>query len=105
MKTIELNGYDLNDLPDGKGLYAIYSRKNGSLGNCIYVGETENIRESTIKHLSSSEENECLRTFAQSKIIILRFELMPNSDKEQRLDIAREWTDRFHPRCHPSPLP
>jgi hypothetical protein len=97
---MELSRYGLEKLPDGKAVYAIYSRKSGVLGNCIFVGETEDIKKSMIAHLSDAEPNECLRTFAQAKAILLRYELMPNSNKAQRLDTELEWIDRFGPRCN-----
>jgi hypothetical protein len=47
------------------------------------------------------EKNECLRDFMQSdKTNLMQYELMPNSTKEERVEMQDEWIEKYDPRCN-----
>ena len=102
-ETVNLGTINLDDLPQRKSVYAIFAQSKDSLKpiNCRYVGETDNLEERTKAHLSENEQNECLRKFMQSdKTKLMTFELLPNSDKDDRLRIENEWIKIHNPECN-----
>ncbi len=103
MEDIEINKNNLDALPQKKVVYAIYAKdtNDGKPINCRYVGETDNLKERTNKHFSDSEENECLKQFMRSNLTkILVFELLPNSDKDERLKKEAEWINKLKLKCN-----
>jgi excinuclease UvrABC nuclease subunit len=100
-ETIILDENNLDDLPVRKSVYAIFASIDNKPVNCRYVGETDNLKERTNYHFSKSEQNECLKEFMQSnKMKILIYELLPNSDKEERLKKEKEWIRKYNPQCN-----
>ncbi|MCF6268137.1 MAG: GIY-YIG nuclease family protein [Melioribacteraceae bacterium] len=102
-ETVNLGTINLDDLPQRKSVYAIFAQSKDSLEpiNCRYVGETDNLEERTKAHLSENEQNECLRKFMQSdKTKLMIYELLPNSDKAERLQKEKEWITAYNPECN-----
>lgn len=102
-ETVNLSTMNLDDLPQRKSVYAIFAQSKDTLKaiNCRYVGETDNLEERTKTHFSENEKNECLRKFIQSdKTKLMIFELLPNSDKEERLLKEKEWITALKPECN-----
>ena len=101
--TINLSEFDLDELPKRKTVYALFEsdKKTGKPTNCRYVGETDNLQERTKAHFSTDEQNECLKTFMQSsKTKIMIYELLPDSDKAERLKKEEEWIKIYNPECN-----
>ncbi len=101
--TVNLSTMNLNDLPKRKSVYAIFAQSKETLKpiNCRYVGETDNLEERTTAHFSENEQNECLKKFMQSdKTELMIYELLPNSDKEDRLQKEEEWITTYNPECN-----
>ena len=101
-ELVNLDDIDLDDLPQRKAVYAIFARHKETKKpiHCRYVGETSDLQERTKAHFSKGEKNDCLREFMQSNSIkLMRYELMPNSTKEERLERQEEWTEKYNPRC------
>ena len=87
---------NLGDLPEKKAVYAIFD--NGF--NCIYVGQTKNLRQRMTEHFSENEKNECLRKFMQSdNEKVLTWEILDSSDEDERLEKEKEWIKRYNPKC------
>ncbi len=102
-ETVNLGTTNLDDLPLRKSVYAIFAQSKDSLKpiNCRYVGETDNLEERTKTHFSENEQNECLRKFMQSdKTKLMIYELLPNSDKAERLQKEEEWITAYNPECN-----
>lgn len=102
-QIVNLNEINLDDLPKKKSIYTIFARDKETLKpiNCRYVGETDNLEERTKAHFTSSEQNECLKEFMQSsKIKMMIYELLPYSDKKDRLAKEKEWIRNFNPKCN-----
>lgn len=101
--TVNLSEIDLNELPIRKSVYAIFAsnKETGNPINCRYVGETDNLQERTKAHFSDQEQNECLKVFMQStKTKIMIYEVMPNSEKKERLEKENEWIENYNPECN-----
>lgn len=101
-ELVNISTMDISDLPKRKAVYAIFaeSKRDGSPINCRYVGETDNLEERTKTHFSDSENNECLKEFMQSeKTKLMIYELLPHSDKEERLEIEKKWIAEHIPEC------
>ena len=101
--TVNLSTIDLDDLPQRKSVYAIFAQSKDTLEpiNCRYVGETDNLEERTKTHFMDSEQNECLRKFMKSdKTKMMIYELLPNSDKGERLQKEIEWINNYGPECN-----
>jgi excinuclease UvrABC nuclease subunit len=102
-QLVNLGEIDLDDLPKRKSVYAIFaqSKETNKPINCRYVGETSNLQERTKAHFSEAEENDCLKEFMQSNLTkLMRYELMPNSTREERLEKEGEWIEKYNPRCN-----
>lgn len=100
---VNLSDINLSDLPKRKAVYAIWAQSQDSKEpiNCRYVGETDNLEERTKAHFSKSEKNECLKKFMQSdKTKMMIYKLLPNSDKEKRLEKEKEWIADYKPECN-----
>jgi len=101
--TVKIISGDLSDLPQRKAVYAIFAQSKDSSEpiNCRYVGETDNLEERTESHFRDNEKNECLKDFMQStKTKSMIYELMPNSDKNDRLNKEKEWIKIHNPTCN-----
>jgi len=84
-------------------VYAIFaqSKETGKPINCRYVGETNNLQEGTKAHFRENEQNECLKEFMQSsKTKMMIYELLPDSDKKERLLKQDEWIKEYNPKCN-----
>ena len=102
-ETINLSEIDLDNLPQKKSVYAIFAQSKDTLKpiNCRYVGETDNLEERTKTHFQDNEQNECLKEFMQSdKTKMMIYELLPNSDKKERLEKESEWIRLYKPTCN-----
>lgn len=102
-ETVNLSEMNLDNLPQRKAVYAIFASEKDSQKpiNCRYVGETDNLEERTKKHLGNSEQNECLKEFMQSdKVKLMTYELLPNSDKQDRFAKENEWIELYKPKCN-----
>jgi hypothetical protein len=102
-QTVILDENHLKDLPQRKSVYAIFaqSKETKKPINCRYVGETDNLQERTKRHFSDEEENECLKKFMQSeKTKMMIYELLPDSDRKDRLAKEEEWIKEFKPECN-----
>jgi excinuclease UvrABC nuclease subunit len=98
-----LSEIDLDELPKRKSVYAIFAsdKQTGKPINCRYVGETDNLQERTKTHFSKEEQNDCLKEFMQSdKIKIMIYELLPDSDIDERLEKENEWIEKYNPKCN-----
>ncbi len=101
--TVNLSEMNLDDLPQRKSVYAIFAQSEKTLEpiNCRYVGETDNLEERTKAHFSTTEQNDCLKEFMQStKTKLMIYELLPNSDKQERLKKEEEWINLYKPKCN-----
>ena len=102
-ETVNLSEIKLDNLPQRKSVYAIYAQSKDTLKpiNCRYVGETDNLEERTKAHFQESEQNECLKKFMKSdKTKIMIYELLPNSDKKERIEKENEWIQLHKPECN-----
>ncbi|MFT5824406.1 MAG: putative GIY-YIG superfamily endonuclease [Crocinitomix sp.] len=102
-ETVNLSTINLDNLPQRKSVYAIFaqSKESSKPINCRYVGETDNLEERTKAHLAESEQNECLKKFMQSdKTKLMIYELLPNSDKTERLQKEKDWITDYSPECN-----
>jgi excinuclease UvrABC nuclease subunit len=98
--TVEISDDDLNGLPKQKAVYAICASEEGTGKSihCRYVGETDNLQERTKAHFSDSEKNEDLKKFMQGKKTKkMIYELLPGSDKQERLAKEDEWIKLYKP--------
>ncbi len=101
MEQINISTNTTDSLPNKKAVYAIYAsdKNTGKPINCRYVGETDNLQERTGAHFNNSEQNEELKEFMQSnKNKKLVYELLPNSDKAERLQKEQEWIQSKKPQ-------
>lgn len=104
--TTVISETNLDKLPKRRAVYAIFAaeKETGKPINCRYVGETDNLQERTTTHFSKSESNNCLKEFMKSsKTKILVYELLPDSDKEERLGKENDWIEEYEPLCNKSP--
>ncbi len=102
-ETVNLSEINLDDLPKRKSVYAIFAQSEKTLNpiNCRYVGETDNLEERTKAHFATTEQNECLKKFMQSnKTKMMVYELLPNSDKQERLKKESDWIKLYAPECN-----
>ncbi|MFO8234404.1 MAG: GIY-YIG nuclease family protein [Bacteroidales bacterium] len=103
-ETVNLSEINLDDLPQRKSVYAIFAQSKDNLEpiNCRYVGETDNLEERTKVHFNEEkEQNECLKEFMQSsKTKIMIYELLPNTDKQERLKKEESWIKLYKPKCN-----
>mgnify|MGYP000920417389 CR=1 FL=1 len=101
--TVTISKDVLDDIPKRKAVYAIFAsdKETNKPINCRYVGETDNLQERTIAHFQETEQNDCLKEFMQStKTKIMIYELLPDSDKEDRLNKESEWIELYNPKCN-----
>ena len=101
--TVAISKDGLDDIPKRKAVYAIFAsnKKTNEPINCRYVGETDNLQERTIAHFQEAEQNDCLKEFMQSnKSKIMIYELLPNSNKKDRLNKEAEWIKLYNPKCN-----
>ena len=98
--TVNLSTTNLDNLPKRKAVYAIFAQNKDTKEpiNCRYVGETDNLEERTKTHFSDNESNEKLREFMQSdKTVMMVYEMLPDSDKKERLAKESEWINKYKP--------
>ncbi len=103
IEEVNLTEIDLSDLPKRKAVYAIFAqdKETKKAINCRYVGETDNLEERTKAHFYDDEQNDCLKEFMQSsKTKIMKYELLSNSDKQERLEKEAEWIEKHKPKCN-----
>ena len=93
-------------LPREEAVYVIFSKfardseSEVSL-NCLYVGETEDLRESFKTHFSEQEQNIYLKHFMKScKSILVIYDPMPGSTEESRSRLCRVLNKRYEPMCN-----
>ncbi|MFC2104367.1 GIY-YIG nuclease family protein [Bacteroidota bacterium] len=102
-ETVNISEMNLDNLPQREAVYAIFAKDESTSKpiNCRYVGETDNLEERTKAHFSENEQNDCLKKFMQSnKTKMMIYELLPNSDKQDRLEVEKEWINLNKPECN-----
>lgn len=90
---------NLDLLPYGPAVYAIFALINGRPVNCRHVGHCWNLREAMRGHFER-ETDAGLRTFMQGPWIkLLLFEQMPSDDEGTLQRRAQEWVRLYQPYC------
>lgn len=101
MNQFQPRHYSLDMLPEDPAVYLIYRaiRKFDGTPDNLYVGETDNIRQCTKEHLSDLEANIPLKEELKDiDSIVLKYDTMYGSNKEERKSIEKDWIDRYHPK-------
>jgi hypothetical protein len=89
--------HNLEELPAGKAVFALFAIVNDQPVNCRYAGETEDLRDS-IKRLYEQPQGEGLRKFMQGPWVqLLQYEPMPDSSEHQRRAVLGDWIGTYRP--------
>jgi len=94
-----LSEHTLELVPRQPAVYAILSDGEAGSNNqrCRYVGFTENLRDSVLKHFQPGEPIVPLRYFMlSSKLKYLLYELLPGTDKSLLFKKTEEWMEKFN---------
>lgn len=94
-----LSELTLDLVPRQPAVYAILSDGEAGSSNkrCRYVGFSENLRDSVLKHFQPAEPIIPLRYFMlSSKLKYLLYELLPVNDKNMLFKRTEEWMEEFH---------
>ena len=69
-------------------------------GNLVpfFVGESDNLYEALLAHLSAKEKNQCLKKELDDKICCFKF--APLLEKEERKDVLYTLYEHYHPFCN-----
>lgn len=94
-----LSELTLGMVPSQPAIYAILS--DGEAGSdhkrCRYVGFSENLQNSILRHFQTAEPIIPLRYFMlSSKLKYLVYELIPSTDGNSILSHTEEWMERFN---------
>ena len=81
--------------PREGGVYLLWVRTKSRKWRCFYVGESENVEEALLRHLSPEEENVALRE--QLREFVCGFEFARVAGAEERGRIVKYLYDRYHP--------
>jgi hypothetical protein len=93
-------------LPREEAVYIIFSefakdRESEVTLNCLYVGETKDLRESFRTHFSERETNIYLKHFMKScKSILVLYDPMPGSTEESRSRLCNVLNKKYEPQCN-----
>lgn len=92
---------NLGEIPDMPAVYAICGRVNGAPANPRAVNAAMNLRQAVVDHFSTTEEDECVRTFMQSiKIKELVYEILPDASAAVLEEKRNKWVEKFRPSCN-----
>lgn len=87
----------LAGLPGERSVFAIFAMIDDEPVNCRYVGESENLALS-IRELFENPGVGGIGKFMQGPWIkMVKYELMPGSSKEDRVQAADKWTLKYKP--------
>jgi len=100
--TIENPDKNIEQVPDKAGVYGYWakSKNTGKQGKCKYVGQSDSLRRRLREHLSDDEDNQCLKDFVKKYVIIMVYDLMPNSSEDDRMKKEKEWVQKYSPECN-----
>ncbi|MET3878913.1 hypothetical protein [Chitinophaga sp. OAE865] len=88
----------LRELPEEKAIFGVFGIVNDEPANCRYIGETDSLH-TAIKDLFREPANEGLKKFFQGPWIkMLQFELLPESSRENRLELVKDWETKYIPK-------
>jgi excinuclease UvrABC nuclease subunit len=85
--------------PEKPGIYLIFvSQNNRTSGRLIYVGQSENLRDRLVEHLSDNEPNEALRNHLSEHICWFQF--TPITKQSERDGVESFLIRRLRPECN-----
>lgn len=87
-------------VPTSAGVYLFWVKLKNDKWHCFYVGQTNDLETRFIQHLSSSEQNECLKTNISK--YICGFEYAKVSKQDDRNGIEKFLYDHYSPECNES---
>lgn len=84
-----------NDLP---GVYRLSYEADDGDRYVFYVGQSENIRDRLLEHLSSDEENVCIKNYLSTKKCFFRYAEI--SEASIRNATERQTYKHYEPACN-----
>lgn len=89
---------NLTELPEEKGVFAIFAVVNEEPLNCRFISQSENIRES-VKALFENPPSEGMKKFMQGPWIpMCIYEVTADQDEKAREAIVEKWTKEHDPK-------
>ncbi|MCF8298907.1 MAG: hypothetical protein K9J13_15265 [Saprospiraceae bacterium] len=92
------NKWDIFNLVGEKpGVYLIWEFLEGTKWECIYVGESTDVLNEMLGHLSDKEKNKCLKEKIQNSKC--GFEYVAIEDAKDRKGVYQYVYDKYTPEC------
>src|SRR4030042_818696 len=83
--------------PSTAGVYRLIY-KNGEDYYVFYIGQSNNLARRLLEHLSSSEQDSCIKRHLREYNCFFRFSEISSSDDRDRVE--REQIDEYGPSCN-----
>lgn len=89
----------INRLPDNlPGVYRLSYKANDGDYIVFYIGKAEDIKKRLLVHLSSSEENVCVKNYLSTKECFFKYAKISNSDIRSAAE--RQIYKHYEPDCN-----
>lgn len=85
-------------VPKEGGVYLLWVKLKSGKWRCFYVGKANNLEERLLGHLSSVEENDCLREKVSK--YVCGFEYAKVAYQDSRDGIEKFLYDYYQPECN-----
>lgn len=90
--------WDSNKVPESAGVYEYFTRLKDGGRKIVYVGEADNLKERSVKHLAETEPNECFKEKLEKIKWDFRYALL--SLEADRQDAEQALYDKYKPECN-----
>jgi excinuclease UvrABC nuclease subunit len=85
-------------IPVKGGVYVLVTQRTDGKYYRDYVGQSSDLRDRFVAHLSASESNACIRRKLRDEVAYFRYALLPS--EADRLDAEQALYDTYNPTCN-----
>lgn len=85
-------------VPTEAGVYLLWVKLKNDKWSCFYVGQTVDLEDRLLDHLSTGEENKCLRKHV--KEYVCGFEYAKIARQTDRDGVEKYLYDHYQPECN-----
>ncbi len=87
-----------NFAPEKAGVYILWVQLMSNSWKCFYVGQADNLKKRLLEHLSSNEDNPCIKNKVSKFVCGFSFALVPRQD--DRDEIEKYLYEHYKPECN-----
>ncbi len=95
---IRWTGPNASSIPKKAGVYVLVTKRADDKYYRDYVGQSDELQDRFLRHLSASESNACIRRKLRNEVAYFRYALV--ASEADRLDAEQALYDLYGPMCN-----